>query len=1002
VTVYSPAYRLAIMSPRSVDLSESTALTPRAGALHTDPFKVTTLGAGIAAPAKITSGTLSHSGMTVFTAAACVDDVLNVAAWGTDSAVTGAWLQIDLGAGVARGFRTCRIRVQDGAGGTYAGIYDVEYSDNGSVWTKAALSLKPVTPGTWTAIGWADVSTHRYWRILLTNTPGAGPELSELEFWELGGPGAWKPYLRPPEGRRGIFDPLTRKLDTGVMVAGLIDRQLTPGNNLQRWVTQFLGDTKNRNQLLGLLAKWDESLDGGATWSAFFTGRIDVTRLEEKNAYSVPCRDGADEMNVDVFIGRPHSSIPYAAAPQVWPVGPSSDYGGIRAALPIKGKIQAATGFATSAGIKAVLVDTPELSNPRNRMTPTLERVSGSFVSGGLGLLAEGFAAIFPEGIVYSTTARVKLKRLDNSNTGQFKLGVTRRGAAPPPGLAMGLPALGGFGFGNAILEIALAPLDATDPDFLAMPPDTTAVEISVILVEENPTEDAPILLNDVHAAVLLEDMVLGKFGRLKSDGGVLQAFTPEPASFTAAKADATIPTFRGPIPKRDKLREFVERALMRPPYNLGWRLDADNRVVVFDTRLPSSLAGVGTITNNDLVEAKNAFQWEQGRQDAITQLEAYWYVDLPMGPDGSVIAPAKMGASPTLLLRSVRQPFFDVTFGRADMGQKRETFDVIGFRAMPGELVQGQSRMSYIKRQLERGLEEIRAMFSTGPAYANLRCRRTANTSTWQVGQIKIVDVDPMPDPATNLRGGARVMMACARSERKAEIGFRLIDLGPNVIAAAPTLSGLATDTDDTAHGITVTLTLNAAGDPIEMHYAVTDSGVGTRPVETDPLWTFGTRAKTTGAIKVINLPAGKKIWVRARSIPGRDPTPNLPSVWAFPSTDNVTLASLAAPSGLGDTEISGRRFVVTFTPGDTRLPTEVLLATPTTDPRVRVKTLPPGATRAELLDLELSTTYRVGLQHRDSLGGLSTEVTRDVTTTGAAATAPNPGGIAIVIGAA
>jgi hypothetical protein len=984
------------MSPRSVDLSESTALTPRAGSLHTDPFKVTTLGVGIPAPAKITSGMLSHSGMTVFTAAACVDDVLNVAAWGTDSAVPGAWLQCDLGVGVARQFRMCRIRVQDGAGGTYAGIYDVEYSDNGSVWTKAALSLKPVMPGTWTATGWADVLTHRYWRILLMNTPGAGPELSELEFWELGGPGAWKPYLRPPEGRHGIFDPLTRKLDTGVMTAGLIDRQLTPSQNLQRWVTQQLGDSKNRNQLLGLLGKWDESLDGGATWAPYFTGRIDLTKLDQKNAYSFPCRDGVDELDVDIFAERPHSSLTNTAPAQVWPLGPPIAYGGLQPSLPIKGKIQNATGFAASAAVKSVLVDGDQVLKPTNRMSGLLEAVTNSFYVVATGNVGKTFTAYFPEGIVYATRARLKLKRLDNSNSGQFQVGVIR--STPIIGAT---PAIG---FPGIVLEVVLAELPATDPAFLAMPANGTSVEISIILLEA-PGDQAPIYIQDTHPVQMLEDLLAGKYGRLNPDGTVLQSFVPEPTSFAALKADLTIPPFRGRIASRDKLRSFVELALLQTPFNLGWRLDADNRVVVFNTRRPSSLAGIGTITDADLVDTKDAFQWEQGRQNAITQLEVLYYVDVPAGTDDKVITNAN-GAVSAPVVRPVQSNVLEVTFGRSDLGQKRQTFDAIGFRAMLGETVQGQSRLTWLVRTIKKGMEEIRPIFATGPAYGQLRCQRTANTKPWQVGQLKIIDIDAMPDPTTNLRGGPRVMMAVARDERKPEIDFRVLDLGPNTIAATPTLASLATDAADTAHGFTVTVTLNGTNDPVEIWYAVTATGVGTVPVDTDPLWSFGARVKVAGAVTVINLPAGKKIWVRARSVPAHDGSSTdvmrFPSDWYHPATDNVTLSTITAPSALGTTEVTGKRAVITFTPGDTRLPTEVLVATPVTDPRVRVMTLAPGATRAELLDLALSTTYRVGLRHTDMLAGFSSEVTVDVTTTGTPAVAPDPGGIAIVIGAA
>jgi hypothetical protein len=805
------------------------------------------------------------------------------------------------------------------------------------------------------------------------------------------------PYLREPEsGPSGKWNPLSRVLQTRTLTAALIDPKITPGQNLQRYITQYLGDAKNRNQLLGLKTRYEESLDLGLTWAAFFSGRLDLTELEEKNAYNAPVVDGIDELDPDVFVGSPHSSVAYSGPPQIWPVGPAFAYGGIPASLPIKGKIQAATGFVGGAAIKSVLVDHAELSNPRNRMTPTLERVSGSFIGAWPGQMGENLAAFFPEGVTYSTSARVKLKRLDTLATGQFKLGIVRQG---------GLPAVGNL-FGKRVMEFVLAEVDVTDTNYLAMPANGTAVECSVIITEEDPEDDAPLLIADVHAVQFLKDLLLGFFGRLKKDGSPVQQFVPESTSFATLIADQTIGTFRGAIRKRAKLRDWAPKAILRE-HNIGWRLDAENRVVVFDTRRPSTLVGIATIADADLIEAPDAFAWKQGRNGAITQIEAKWYVDVPVGPDGNDITVEQRTVSPTLLLREVQQRLLILDFGRSDMGQERETIDAIGFRAMPGELIQGQSRLIYLRRQLERAIEELRAPFGTGPAEATLRCRRTANTTGWQQGQFRIIDVDAMPDPATNLRGGARLMMCTQRQDKGPEIRFSALDLGPNVIAAAPTLSALATDSDDTAHGITITLTLNAANNPVEMHYAVTDSGVGTRPVESDPLWTFGVRVKVTGAVKVINLPAGKKIWVRARSVMGHDsplsdPSLNLPSVWAFPATDNVTLASLAAPSALGDTEVSGRRFVVTFTPGDTRLPTEVLLATPTSDSRVRVKTLPPGATRVELVDLELSTQYRVGLQHRDSLGGFSAEVTRDVTTTGSAATAPNPGGIAIVIGAA
>lgn len=1064
MTVFNPIYRLTAYSPRSVDVDEATPLVPRAGALHTNPFRVATKdhGKAVRIGATISRYLVRQP----------------VATWPTTNLTIECWGRLDTGVGNDKSMLTYNVAGNDnqiiwakgGAGQLTLFIKNVSLSDadpfpsdakyhhyaatwrssdgatvfyidgvvahSGTLSTGASIDgagafvvgQEQDSPGgtfdaaqAWVGeldeariynrvLSAAEIKQHAggiyidetglcgRWGFDMDGVPGIGKDSAGLNDLTPVGIDSgtidtvlhFYPYLRTPEGLHGIFDPLTRSLDAGEMTAGLVDRQMTPGQNLQRYITQYLGDAKNRNQLLGLKTRWEESLDNGFTWASYWTGRMNLTGLEEKNAYRVPCRDGVDELDVDIFTSRPHSSLAYTAPPQVWPLGPPIAYGGLQQALPVKGTIGGATGFVAGAGIKSVFVITDEYRNPRNQMTPLLQDVSGSWLMGSVGLTGNVLASFFPEGITYSTRARLKLKRLDTLASGEFQLGVVRAGSTIW-GLINGA---------KTVFELVLAEVAVTDPAYLAMPPNATSVECSVILVGK-PTEEAPLYINDVHVVQLLKDLVLGKFGRLNADGTVIQAFTPEPTSFAALIADQTLPSFRGKITGKETLRAFAQKSLLSPPYNLGWRLDADNQVVVFDTRRPSSLAGIGTITGADLIESKDAFQWEQARSDAITQIEGLWYVDVPIAADGSVVT--DFASKSTLYLRTAQMQYLDITFGRSDLGQKRQTFDAVGFRAMPGELVQGQSRLSYIRRQLERGLDETRAMFSSAPAYATLKCKRTVNTRTWQVGQIKIVDVDPMPDPATNLRGGARVMMCVARDVRKVSITFRVVDLGPNAIAAAPTSSGLATDAADTAHGFSLAVALNGAGDPVVLEYAVTDAAVVVRPLDTDPLWTYAQRLTVGATVKVVNLPAGMKIWPRHRSVPSSETNTQLPSVWSYPSvTGSVTLAALAAPSALGDSEITGRRFVVTFTPGDTRLPTEVLLATPTSDPRVRVKTLPPGAARAELVDLELSTTYRVGLRHRDSLGGLSAEVTRDVATTGVAAIAPDLGGLSISIGAA
>ncbi len=126
-----------------------------------------------------TSTMLSQSGLTGFSAAACVNDEIATGAWHTDTSVAGSWLQVDLGAGNPKAYGKVRIY---SVGPGYAGVYDVEYSDDGLSWLKAATGFAPSATG-WNEKTWGNVGAHRFWRLLLTNTPGAGPWLTEIEFY---------------------------------------------------------------------------------------------------------------------------------------------------------------------------------------------------------------------------------------------------------------------------------------------------------------------------------------------------------------------------------------------------------------------------------------------------------------------------------------------------------------------------------------------------------------------------------------------------------------------------------------------------------------------------------------------------------------------------------------------------------------------------------------------------------------------------------------------------
>lgn len=121
---------------------------------------------------------LSQSGMSYWNSTYCLNNNLNDTGWHTNSSVAGAWVRVDLGSGFAMPYTKVRLNAQ---GGLYKGIYNVEYSDDNIVWATVAEGLAPTGYG-WVETFWDDVGPHRYWRLLLMNTPGTGGTIREMEL----------------------------------------------------------------------------------------------------------------------------------------------------------------------------------------------------------------------------------------------------------------------------------------------------------------------------------------------------------------------------------------------------------------------------------------------------------------------------------------------------------------------------------------------------------------------------------------------------------------------------------------------------------------------------------------------------------------------------------------------------------------------------------------------------------------------------------------------------
>ena len=107
-----------------------------------------------------------------------VDGSEGCCGWGTDTSSAGAYLQIDLGAGNAQAVTEAGIFA--GSAG-YKGDWYVYYSDDDSNWHNIASGFYPNLQG-WNWDAWAYGGAHRYWQLILANTPGSGPWLTELQL----------------------------------------------------------------------------------------------------------------------------------------------------------------------------------------------------------------------------------------------------------------------------------------------------------------------------------------------------------------------------------------------------------------------------------------------------------------------------------------------------------------------------------------------------------------------------------------------------------------------------------------------------------------------------------------------------------------------------------------------------------------------------------------------------------------------------------------------------
>lgn len=775
------------------------------------------------------------------------------------------------------------------------------------------------------------------------------------------------PYLdgESLRGRRGRIDLTTRRTDVGEITFSLIDKRLNTTEQLTRWFTAFTGNVDGSPLLPGCKFHVSESLDNGATRSAYFTGRASAVSVRKAVA-SVSLQDAVTEIDSDVFVSTPSASLSYVSRPALLPLGYNQAI--FHPTRPMQGTINQVD--ATNKQIEIVV----NMSDYRNQND---NYVSKAFVEQMTRLVQPSDALQRTSAVDYM---RVHVKKQSGSPEGEFLL----YSAADPSRQPFGKDhtKLGWM----AMLENPIT----SDSKYVAATAFSVSDQVFFWIIPgkaQRVTKSFPIFIDNVHPVQLWKDLLDGKFGYLSANDTPTRTYPYDATAFDALIADTRFGLARFIITDTEKIADFIEKQLCLP-FNLTYRIDNLGRVVPVDMRPPDAAVSVTTITDADLSQEELP-EWSIDRSSAITRIVFKWFSDIATSVPTAYADVAKTIVTsgneiidlPPGLLSSSENELMVLDFGNTDLPDNTLEIEAKGYRAGPSPyeiagatLADLQFKAVWIERTLLNIANAFRSVFSRGKVELTLKCRRTANTDRLP-GQFVLLDIDVLPDPNSNLRGGVRLVRVVERTEDGPRRILRVVDSGQNVVANAPVIGTITTETGNTRHGVVVPITVNAQVDPVIVQYAVTTTGVGTAPTDTDGRWTTGQRLTASGNANIRDLLSGKRIWIRARSEPAAMDQFRIASPWVYATSPaSVDLGSLTVPSGVSVTNIKDKSVHVTWTVGEADEDVVVYLASPSGGTLEFIRRLPPGSSAYDLIGLVPSTSYRVEIGHQDAYGSEST----------------------------
>jgi hypothetical protein len=787
-----------------------------------------------------------------------------------------------------------------------------------------------------------------------------------------------QPYLGMPKGRQGSFDPITKRTTVGNLSLAVFDpRTAAGGANANRWSTAFLGDLKGNTRLKGCKFVLEQLNVNGSTWDAYFAGRI-RNYSARAQWLDLDLASYAEDLKRRVFIGAPDASASYAAPAALLPIGISQAFGNLTSTPPLTGTL-----VQDNATFARITLDVTQ--DPRMALVTKAAR--------------DAELSLLPSVAV--------VKNMNTATTNYFALSANRFGAGP----TLLISAVKGGASHNRYQVVEITPLPTTDPRYAPLPTGSVPVQVRVY-ADAPATKDLPILVNNVHPIQFFADLIDGKFSRvpgLNTLRPLALRDTSGGSAWTTMLADASFGTDTFVIDSAAAASDFIEKYICQP-HNIGYRFDAAGRIVPIDLRRTAALASAQTLTDADLVSDVEP-AWNDTRDAAITAVNISYYTDRSVTSDQIDASSEEFPAwPPSMVISAKNSVLFPVDLSTLrDVGERVIEIDAIGTRIAESSAAQNVSAVrAFVESNVAAIARDLARPFVNGAAKARATYRILGGAATVTQGMYCLVQHTKLPDPATNTRGGARLMLCLSRDEIDGRVAIEWLDCGAANTATAPTVSLIAAVASSAgAPAVDVSVTVNASGDTAEVQRNVTTTAIAVRPAATDAGWVSGGEPLiASGTLRVLNMASGARVWIRARS-QGKSSSLKIPSDWAFPVSPAggyVDMAALSPASGVIASNLLANRVDLSWTLPSTDKLVELYMTTggvpAAWTSAMSIQTMLAGTTQTRVGFLTTLTQYSFGVGVRDKSGGVSSIATITLTTTNTLGLAPIPVALDFAVG--